>query len=429
MRKVQAPIESVAFRGYGVARVDGKVVFVPYTVTGDMAWIEMIEEKRKYSMGRLVQIADPSPWRVNPPCPYFGICGGCQWQHIDYRFHGELKKRILMESLKRIGKIRDLPPIDVTPSPKSYDYRARVQLKARGGALGYFRERSHVIVDIDHCPISDPLVNQMIQELRGELAAFSKMGEIEINVSPQERKGVVILHPFLRNRGLEDFARKILQDHPILKGIAIGAKNGLKLLGDPSLHFTVSLHRSGAERTLRLRASALSFLQVNLEQNRRLIETVLEFSGVRGNQTVLELYAGIGNFTLPLADEASAVIGVEENGTAIEDARFNAEKNGIKNCSFVHGKAEEVLKNLSGKPDQVVLDPPRTGCKTILDRVVGLKPERIVYVSCEPSTFSRDLCLFAESGYSLQRLRLIDMFPQTYHMEVVGLLTPSHGSG
>ncbi len=428
MRKVEGLIESIAFKGYGVARIDGKVIFVPYTATGDEVRIEIVEEKKTYSMGRLDRMIDPSPRRVNPPCPYFGTCGGCQWQHIDYRFHGELKKAILKETLERIGRIRDLPPLEVILSPRPYDYRVRVQLKVRGRTLGYFRERSHEIVDIDHCPISDPLVNEMIRQIRSEMVAFSKMEEIEVNVSPEEEKAVLILHPLLWNRDSEDFVRKFLQNHAILKGIAVAAKKDLDLFGEPSLHFTVSLHRSGEKRTFGFRASALSFFQVNPEQNRRLIETVLEFSEVRKSEALLDLYAGIGNFTLPLAAEASTVTGVEENGTAMEDARLNAEKNGIKNCDFVHGRVEEILKNLSEKPDHIVLDPPRTGCKTILDRVVVLKPKRIVYVSCDPPTFARDAHVFAESGYSLKRLALIDMFPQTYHMEVVGLLKQSHDS-
>jgi len=429
MRKVQVLIEAVAFRGYGVGRVTGKVVFVPYTVTGDKAWVEMVEEKKKYSTGRLIRIIDPSPRRADPPCPYFGTCGGCQWQHIDYRFHGKLKKTIFREALERIGRIKDVPAMDVTLSTEPYDYRVRVQLKVSGRTLGYFRERSHEIVDIDHCPISDPLVNQTIQQLRNELATFPQMEGIEINVSRDEEKAVLILHPPSWNRDSEDFVRKFLQNHSVLKGIAIVAKNGLKRLGDPSLNFTVSLRRSGEKRTLEFRASALSFFQVNPEQNRRLIQTVLEFSEVRKNEILLDLYAGIGNFTLPLAAEASKVTGVEENRAAIEDARFNAERNGIKNCDFVQGKAEEVLKKLNERPDHVILDPPRTGCKAILGRVVGLRPKKIIYVSCEPTTFSRDIRLFAENGYSLQRLGLIDMFPQTYHMEVIGLLQQSHGSG
>ncbi len=426
MSKVQALIESVAFKGYGVARVDGKVVFVPYTATGDKVWVEILEERKTYSMGRLDRIVDPSPWRVNPPCPYFGTCGGCQWQHIDYRLHGELKKAILIETLERIGRIRDLPQPVVILSSQPYDYRVRVQLKVRGRTLGYFRERSHEVVDIDYCPISDPFVNQMIQQLRSERHSFSKMEEIEVNVSQEEGKAVLILHPRLWNRDTEDRAREFFQNHLILKGIAIVAKKRLDRLADPSLNFTVSLLRSGEKRTIRFRASALSFFQVNPEQNRRLIEVVLEFSEVGKNETLLDLYAGIGNFTLPLAAEASWVTGVEENKTAMEDARFNAERNGIRNCDFVHGRVEEVLKNLSGKPNHVVLDPPRTGCKMILHRIVELKPRKIVYVSCEPTTFARDIHLFAERGYSLQKLALIDMFPQTYHMEVVGLL--SHGT-
>ena len=178
------------------------------------------------------------------------------------------------------------------------------------------------------------------------------------------------------------------------------------------------------KRDLKFRISPGSFFQVNLEQNQTLIQTVLQFSEVNEEEKVLDLYAGVGNLTLPLAMGAKEVLGIEENRTAIEDARFNAEKNGIRNCEFIHGKVEDVLKHWKREnPDLVVLDPPRTGCKTILDQVVRLKPKKIVYVSCEPTTFSRDLRLFSERGYSLQKLSLIDMFPQTYHMEVVGLLT------
>jgi 23S rRNA (uracil1939-C5)-methyltransferase len=141
-KKVRVRIESVAFKGYGVARIDGKVVFVPYTMTGDEAWVEITEEKKRYSVARLIQIIEPSPGRVNPPCPYFGTCGGCQWQHIDYSIQGELKKEILGETLKRLGKLNEIPPISVVPSPKPYDYRVRVQLKVKGKKMGYYHEKS-----------------------------------------------------------------------------------------------------------------------------------------------------------------------------------------------------------------------------------------------------------------------------------------------
>lgn len=423
MRKVQVHIESVAFKGYGVARLNGKVVFIPYTVTGDEARIEMIEEKKNYSMGRLIQIVEPSPWRVIPPCPSFGSCGGCQWQHVDSSVHGELKKEILGEILKRLGGLKEIPFISVAPSPKPYGYRVRVQLKVKGKAMGYYQERSHKIVDIDHCPISHPLVNQIIRNLRKELAALLRMEEIEINVSPEEGRGVLLFHPHSYGQRIEYFMKEFLRSQPILRGLAIASEDGLNLFGDPTLNFMIPLSQEREKRNLTFRISPESFSQINREQNQTLIQTVLQFSGVNKEDRVLDLYAGIGNLTLPLAMGAKEVLGIEENRMALEDARFNAGKNGIINCDFIQGRVEDVFMGWKRKtPDLIVLDPPRTGCKTILDQVVRLKPKKIVYVSCEPTTFSRDLRLFSERGYLLQRLGLIDMFPQTYHMEVVGLL-------
>jgi 23S rRNA (uracil1939-C5)-methyltransferase len=426
MRKVQVPIDSVAFKGYGVARIHGKVVFVPYTVTGDKAWIEVIEEKKKYSMGRLIQIVESSPARVTPPCPYFGSCGGCQWQHIDYSAQGELKKEILGDLLKRLGRLKEIPSIRVVLSPKPYHYRIRIQLKVKGKAMGYCQEKSHQIVDIDRCPISHPLVNQIIQKLRREFDVLSVMKEIEINVSPEEGRGIILFHPHSYDQQIEYFTKKFLQSEPILRGIAIAEKDGYHLFGDPTLNFTIPLSQEREKRELKLRISPGSFSQVNLEQNQTLIQIVLQFSEVNKEDRVSDLYAGVGNLTLPLAMGAKEVSGIEENRMAVEDARFNAERNGIKNCDFMDGRVEDISLNWKKETsDLVVLDPPRTGCKTILDQVIRWKPKKIIYVSCEPTTLARDLRLFSERGFSLQRLSLIDMFPQTYHMEVVGLLQPN----
>ncbi len=424
MGEVQVHIQSMAFKGYGVARTDGKVVFVPHSVTGDKAWVEIIEEKKNYAIGRLTRLIEPSPWRVNPPCPYFGVCGGCQWQHIDYSIHGELKKEILKEVLVRLGGLKEIPPITVASSTDPYAYRVRVQLKVKGNIIGYYQERSNHIVDINQCPISHPLVNRVILLLRKELPSFSPVKEIEINVSPEEEKAVLILHPRSFHQGFETFLKEFLRDHPMIKGLAFVRKGGFHLFGDPFLNFSIPLSRPGRGKKIRLRTSPKSFFQVNLKQNQTLIETVLNFSEAKGNERVLDLYAGIGNLTLPLAIEAKEVVGVEENRMAVEDGRFNAEENGISHCDFIPGKVEDILKRWEReKPDLVVLDPPRTGSKLITDQVARLKPKRIVYVSCEPTHLSRDLRLFSENGYHLRRLGLIDMFPQTYHMEVVGLLT------
>jgi len=422
-RNVQVEIESMAFKGYGMARPGGKVLFIPYTVKGDKAWVEIVEEKKHHSFGKLSKLTAPSLWRTDPPCPYFCVCGGCQWQHIDYPAHGELKKEILKEILKRLGGLKEIPPMTVAPSPDPYGYRVRVQLKIEGKAMGYYQERSHHVVDIDHCPISHALVNQIILLLRREFTFFSRMEEIEINVSPEEGKGIFILHPRSLPEGWEDFLEQFFRACSILKGCAIVRKSVLSIIGDSSLNFAIPTNRYREGRRLMLRTSPLSFFQVNLRENEKLIQTVLEFSDVKDDERVLDLYAGIGNFTFPLALRAKEVVGIEESRSAVEDARFNIEDNRIRNCDFRQGRVEDLLKHwVTSTPDLVVLDPPRTGCKKITDQIVTLKPKRIVYASCEPSTFARDLRLFSEKGYHLQRLRLIDMFPQTYHMEVVGLL-------
>jgi 23S rRNA (uracil1939-C5)-methyltransferase len=423
MKEIPVKIDSMAFGGNGVARVEGKVVFIPYTISGEEAWIEIVEEKRSYSIGKLNRLIDPSPWRVVSPCPYFGVCGGCQWQHINYSTHGELKEEILREVLERIGGMEKIPSITVLPSPDAYGYRVRVQLKVKGNGIGYYQERSHHLVEIDHCPIAHPLVNQLIQFLRKDLPAFSRMQEIEINVSPEEEKGICLFHPVSPGRNSPDSLKTL--DDPTLKGFAVVREGGLDLFGNPSLTLTVAFALDGEEKSVRLQASPGSFFQVNLKQNQKLVQTVLEYSDLKGNERILDLYSGIGNFTLPLAMGAKEVIGIEENKRAVKDARFNAERNEIENCSFVRTKVEDALKSWSEKPpDLLILDPPRTGCKTIIDQVAALKSEKIIYTSCEPTTFSRDLRLFSERGYSLDRLALIDMFPQSFHMEVVGLLSP-----
>jgi len=422
-RDVHTTIESMAFKGYGVARVNGKVVFVPYALKGEEARVEIVDEKKDYCFGRLNQIISPSPSRVTPPCPYFGHCGGCQWQHIDHATQVGFKKEILEETMKRLGRLHTIPPIALIPSPYAYGYRVRVQLKGQQGRIGYYQERSHRIIPIDHCPIAHPLINQIIPWLHGSLPFFSHMEEIEINVSPEEGRGILILHPVSSppemERGITDF----LQNHPLLKGIAVAQKGKPSLFGRPDLDVTVSFQKNGQTENVKLRSSPESFFQIHLEQNQRLIQTVIELGAVKQGEKVLDLYAGIGNFTLPLASYTQDVTGVEENRTAVKDARNNALANGIEGCRFIHGKVEDVLKSAHmGKPDVILLDPPRTGCKSVIQQIADLKSERIVYVSCEPTTFSRDLRLFSDRGYRLERLTLVDLFPQTYHMEVVGLL-------
>ena len=415
-KRARVKIESMAFKGYGVSRTDGKVVFIPYSAIGDEGWVEIVEEKRNYSTGKWVEIFAPSSWRVDPPCPYFGTCGGCQWQHIDYAQQPELKKEILRDILIRLGKLRETPFITVFPSPDPYDYRTRVQLKVKGEKLGYYQERSHQLVDIERCPIAHPLVSEIIPLLRKERFFLSPTEEIDINVSLEDERGILIVRLLKTSQKWETSARQLLKSHPILKGITTLRERQITSLGKPYLSFTIPLK-------LTLRTSPGSFFQVNLKQNETLIQKVLEFSRGQKNERALDLYSGVGNLALPLATVTQEVWGIEENIVAVKDARFNAQFNGIENSKFIHGKVEHILKKWKReRPDLVILDPPRTGCSEAVDQVAGLKPKRIVYVSCEPTILARDLRLFSDRGYFLRELALIDMFPQTYHMEVVALL-------
>jgi 23S rRNA (uracil1939-C5)-methyltransferase len=292
-------------------------------------------------------------------------------------------------------------------------------LKLKGEKLGYYQERSHQLVDIERCPIAHPLVNEIISLLRKERFLLSFIEEIDINVSPEEGKGVLIFHVLRTSQGWEPSAHQFLKSHPILRGITILGEKRTASLGKPHLSFTIPLN-------LKLRTSPGSFFQVNLRQNEQVIRTVLEFSRGQKKERALDLYSGVGNFALPLATITQEVWGIEENAAAVKDARFNAPFNGIENGEFIRGKVEDVLKKWKReRPDLIILDPPRTGCKGAVDQVAGLKPKRIVYVSCEPTILARDLRLFSDRGYFLRELALIDMFPQTYHMEVIGLLKQS----
>ncbi len=423
-------IQSMAFKGYGVSRRDGKVVFIPYVITGEEVWAELVEEKKDYSLGRLTRISLPSSWRVEPGCPYFGLCGGCQWQHIDPQIQADFKKDILKDILQRLGRLAEIPPISVISSPRSYSYRTRVQLKVEGEWMGYYRERSHQLVDIEHCPIAHSLVNQILQSVRQARSLLRCVDELEMNVSPEEGRGILVLRPSRTGPRPDALLQDLLDDHPVLKGCAIVEKNGPRLLGDPSLAFTVSFQRKGKPLSVRLQTSPESFFQVNLEQNRSLVQTVLDFADLTGSERVLDLYAGVGNFTLPLAMGAREVLGIEENARAVEDGRLNALRNRIEGCRFLSGKVEEAIRDLKDtRWDIFVLDPPRTGAKAIVPSIAEWKPRKIIYVSCDPATFARDLRLLMEKGYALQALRLIDLFPQTYHMEVVGLLTQPQTKG
>jgi 23S rRNA (uracil1939-C5)-methyltransferase len=410
-------ITGLAYGGSGVGRINGKVVFVPYTAPGDKARIEITSEKKGFSQGRLVEILSPSPSRVTAPCRYFGRCGGCALQHISYPVQVEWKDRTLRETLKRIGKAEALqwdPPV---PSPREFGYRTRARFHADGPRFGFYEPDSHRVVDIEECPVLDPALNAALSGIRG---AFRADG-----LNPSILKGFEI---GTGGSGKAVASFDLSRNPPaLLKALEkITALKGFELRGPHSLtsgDVTLEYFASGIESKTRIRA----FSQVNLPQNENLIKKALEYCGLAGMERVLDLFSGTGNLTIPLARVSKEATGVESNGEAVKLAVENAARNRITSARYVEEDAAGWLaRNIKAlekeRPHVVVLDPPRGGDPEAAGLLAALKPKKIIYVSCSPPTLARDISMLAGSGYRLFRAGMLDMFPQTYHIEnVAGL--------
>lgn len=408
-------ITGLAYGGSGVGRINGKVVFVPYTAPGDKARIEITSEKKGFSEGRLVELLSASPSRVAPPCKYFGLCGGCALQHISYPVQVEWKDQILRETLKRIGKTEPLQWSPPVPSPKEFAYRTRARFHADGPRFGFYESGSHRVVDIEECPVLEPGLNVALSGIRG---AFRASG-----ADPSVLKGFEI---GLGNDGLAaasfDLSRtppaalmKALEKITGLKGFELRGPLS-KTLGDLSLDYSAS--------GMNLRSRIRVFSQVNLPQNENLINKVLEYCGLTGTERTLDLFSGTGNLTLPLGKASKEAVGVESNGQAVKLAIENAALNRITTATFVEedaaGWLARNIKTLEKeRPHVVVLDPPRGGDPEAAGLLAALKPKKIIYVSCSPPTLARDISMLAGSGYRLFRAGVLDMFPQTYHIESV----------
>ncbi|MBI5454939.1 MAG: class I SAM-dependent RNA methyltransferase [Deltaproteobacteria bacterium] len=414
-------ITSLAFGGRGIGRIDGKVVFVPFTAPGDRARVKVITEKKGFSEGALVEVVSPSPQRAKPPCPVFGACGGCALQHISYEGQAEWKERIFEETLKRIGKVEGVEFSSPVKAANPWNYRGRASFHVDKWAWGFFGEKSHSVIDIEECPIADPSVNRAFKGIKGALSA-KKHGiyTVEVGTSPIDNQAVASFYVYEEKKvdwhgclsgveGLKGFEVRLAPE---------GKGKGKRIYseGDTVLSYSV--------QGLKLNAGIGLFSQVNLAQNERLVEKVIEYAGLSGTETVVDLFSGVGNLTLPLSRGARATTGVESSVEATEFAQENAKLNGIKSASFVSSEAapwlKQEIKNLEKtRPCVLVLDPPRGGGPEVVSMLSGARPERIVYVSCSPPTLARDLSTLNACGYRVKRASFVDMFPQTYHIECV----------
>ena len=418
-------IEKMVYGGKGMGRVEGKVAFVPFTAPGERAEAEVVREKKNYVEGSLKRIESPSPLRRNPFCPLYGQCGGCQYQHFDYEEQLKLKEEAVRETLHRLSRKRDFEIFPTIPSPMDRGYRIRAQMKAGMKAgkrvLGFYAWRTHRLVAVQDCPLLHPLANRILSRLNRYLRERKDipLGGADIQVSPAEAQGVVNL----RVEGAWDieWIREIGGEIPEIKGVVTEGKEGASW-GEPHLRYEGP--EIGGKRFL-FQSGGKSFVQVNPDQNRNLIGKVVEWADLKKDEKAVDLFCGSGNLTLPLALRCEKVWGVDQDGEAIGSARENARGNQINKCTFWAGTAEEGINRIRRETrsvDLVVLDPPRVGAHSVLNPLVSLHPRKILYVSCEPPTLARDLAHLVSLGYNVKRIQPLDMFPQTYHIEIVAEL-------
>lgn len=371
--------ESIAFGGSGVGRADGFVIFVPFTAPEDIVEIEIVERKKKFARGRLLKIIEPSPQRTEPHCRYYGRCGGCSYQHIDYAHQLKIKQKQVEEAFFRIGGIIQPEVREVIGSPAVYAYRGKAQLHAaktaEGFRIGFMDISGGKMVDIERCEIMDDTINEQIRQTRTTAnILFDNNDLIFWSGSP--------------DHSLEDIGR-------VVKG----------------REFLVP--RTG-------------FFQANLHLTDRMVDTVCSLVDEKNRGTILDACSGSGLFSIFLAPYADRMIGVEINENSVRYARLNAERQGARNTEFIHGDIEHVLSDMVHRKvavDLMILDPPRTGLSpATLTAIAGLNPQDIIYISCNPATQARDVKFLSGHGYSLQSLQPLDMFPQTDHIETIALL-------
>ncbi|HEU0074494.1 MAG TPA: class I SAM-dependent RNA methyltransferase [Dehalococcoidia bacterium] len=378
-------LTDMAYEGHAIGRLDDLVVFAEYGVPGEEVVVEIYRKTPGFASARVVEVLQASPDRVEAPCQYYGLCGGCHWQHISYERQLQLKRHVVQEQLRRIGKFESQPVNETVGAQDPWGYRNHLRLSAgRLGDIGFMRRGSHRFLQIDKCLIADPKINDAIALLQGKGAGLHQV-ELRAGVNT----GDLIVQPDMTDR------------EPL-------APPGSKVYRDALL---------GRE----FQISAPSFFQSNTRQAERLADLVREKLDPQPDELLLDAYAGVGTFAALFAADVRAVISIEESPAAVADAAVNLAD--LPNVRFIEGKVEAVLPDLREKPDAVILDPSRVGCHPgVLDAIVRLAPRKLVYVSCDPSTLARDLRLLVDGGFDLLDVTPLDMFPQTYHIECVANL-------
>lgn len=432
-------VEGYSSEGLGIVRLDGAVVFVPAAVRGETIDLKITKVMKNCAAGEIVKLHSPSPARKEPMCPQFGVCGGCDFQHLVYAEELWAKRQRVQDALTRIGGL-DIEVEEILGAKDPTRYRNKSQYPVGAdGTIGFYRARSHKVVPIEACLIQTVASDVTAKAVGGwmrqyDIPAYDEttgkglLRHVYVRVNKKGESLCCILVNGKRVPHEPELVALICAAAPRTVGVVLGAntKPGNVILGDKYFILWGQNYIMDELCGLQFKLSVPSFFQVNREQAEALYGKALEFAALTGTETVLDLYCGAGTITLCMAAKAKKVIGAEIIPAAIADAKENAERNGVENVDFLCGDVAEVAAKLEEdglRPDVVLVDPPRKGlAPEVIHAITELGPDRVVYVSCDPATLGRDAKLFAAAGYATKRATAVDLFPATCHVESVVLL-------
>jgi 23S rRNA (uracil1939-C5)-methyltransferase len=436
-------IHGLGNSGEGVGYVDGFTFFVEGALPPEVVKVEVLQSKKRYALARLLSIESSSNDRTVPPCKLFGKCGGCQFMHLSYPKQLEAKRQKVVEALGRIGKLPSVPvgPCVASPSPLAYRNKIQLPVRQEKGALqlGLYAKGSHDLIEVDTCLIHCSLGDGIYQSLKEIIKQFrivpydpkTKKGELRhllIKTAIHTKEALVIfVTNQRRSSSLSKAAKAVMECNPAVKGVIHNLHRGADNVILGSKYYTLEgsdcIHEMCCG--LRFKVSPASFFQINSDQAELLYSKALEFAELKGSETVLDAYCGVGTLSLIFAKSAKKVIGVECVQEAINDAIENSRLNKIENAAFVCASSETFISSLAAA-DVIVLNPPRKGCElSFLEGIGRLRPKRLVYISCDPATLARDLAHLVSFGYQVDAVQPFDMFPQTVHVESIAKLTHS----
>lgn len=403
--KIQVEITAPVYGGEGMGRLaDGRAVFVPYALPGELVWVELTEEKRGFARARLVEVERPSPNRIAPRCRHFGVCGGCHYQHTDYATQLTIKRAVVRDQLERIGGISQPPVMEVVPSPSEWNYRNHMQFHLDpNGKLGFQAWGGRAVVPISECHLPEGRLNEIWPQL--DLEPLPGIQRLNLRLGAEEEALLVLESSDLT-------APEFSVDFP-LSAVHLTEAGKIILAGEDFLLVEV-LGKP-------FKVSADAFFQVNTSQAEAMVRHVLDILPLEKTMTVMDVYCGVGLFSAFIVPRVKRCIGVELSEAACEDYAFNLDE--FDNVELYMGEAEMVLPLLNLRPDIVLVDPPRAGIeRKALDALVGLQPPTIAYISCDPATLARDIKRLTAAGYKLMQVTPFDLFPQTYHIETISWL-------